>query len=133
LPLTLTPHWFPPTEADFKAMFRVLPSSAFEKASAFHRAVYDYLTAQGWKCVNEYKVADRGDGVRSGRIDIVIGDFGLELDNNAPRKHSQVKLGSLPQGGYILLRGPKSFVRVRPFKKLHVAGDQKRPSGEGAF
>lgn len=118
--MVLTLKTYLPTEADLIAMLKVLPESSFVDARAFHRSVYAYLVAQGWPCKNEVRVGDRGDGI-VGRVDIAIGDLGLELDNNVPRVKSQKKLGLFPCGGFILLRHGRKFLRIKPVKRIRSA------------
>jgi hypothetical protein len=116
-----------PTDADFKAMFKNLPQGALHDAPAFHRAVFDYLMAHGWACVDEVAVADRGDG-RVGRVDIVVnvvdGQMGIELDYKCPRQKSRFKVGRFPLGGFILLRATRGIVRIPPGGA--VAGSYER-------
>jgi hypothetical protein len=109
-----------PSDGDIRDMLAFLPDYAFASALQFHGAVYDYLTAHGWNCSIESRVADRGDG-RPGRVDIVVhaiaGDLGIELDNISPREKSRIKVASFLGGGFVVTRGTRTFVRIAPARR----------------
>ncbi|WP_196913765.1 hypothetical protein [Pseudomonas nitroreducens] len=80
-----------------------------DSAVDLHNEVQGFLEEQGFECVREYPVEDRGDG-RAGRVDLVVkGDdgslCGIELDRDAPREKSLFKLAQLP-AAIVLLRSP---------------------------
>lgn len=80
-----------------------------DTATDLHNEVQDFLEGQGFECVREYPVEDRGDG-RPGRVDLVVkGDdgslCGIELDRDTPRDKSLFKLAQLPSA-IVLLRSP---------------------------
>lgn len=80
-----------------------------DSAVDLHNEVQGFLEEQGFECVREYPVEDRGDG-REGRVDLVVkGDdgslCGIELDRDTPRQKSLFKLAQLP-AAIVLLRSP---------------------------
>jgi hypothetical protein len=87
-----------------------LPKSSFVNALDFQNAIYQSLRLRGYKAIKEFKV-------RYGRIDIVVGTLGIELDNKSPRIRSVKKLKDMPLGGYVIMRD--SGVITRIFHESH--------------
>lgn len=78
-----------------------------DSAVDLHNEVQGFLEEQGFECVREYPVEDRGDG-RAGRVDLVVKGVdgslcGIELDRDTPREKSLFKLAQLP-AAIVLLR-----------------------------
>ena len=80
-----------------------------DDAREAHKSVVEWLEKQGYSCVNEYKVENRGDG-RCGYIDIVAEKNGdrvaIEVDRKTPREKSISKLQQFPGARFVALRDP---------------------------